>query len=133
VLKGDFMHEQDDSILRALVPIAWADGSFGEREQQLFSALLDAYEAKEPERTELLAYAAQKRELSDISLDSLSSGDRRTVLHHACMMVHADDKVDDAEAKMLEELATALRISGEEAAAIQTIAKQRLAAHKNAG
>ena len=37
------MHEQDLAIVKALVPVAWADGVFAEPERQMLDALLEAY------------------------------------------------------------------------------------------
>ena len=39
------MHDQELAIVRALVPVAWADGDFADKEKEMLEALLDAYVA----------------------------------------------------------------------------------------
>jgi tellurite resistance protein len=124
------MHEQDFAVLEALVPVAWADGSFGERERELFSELVSAYDPSEADRAKLLAFANQRRTLDDINLTNLSFGDRRIVLHHAALMVHADGNVDPEETKMLQALAQRLNVPSEEFNQLHTLAIEHLKAHK---
>ena len=83
------MHEQDFSILKALVPVAWADGEFKEREKQTIDALLDAFGATDAEREAIDAFSKTPKKLEDIDLSSLSAGDRRQLLQHAGTAMHA--------------------------------------------
>ena len=74
------MHEQEYAIIRALVPVAWADGKFAEQEMECIKAFLDAYNASDEERKAVLEYAKEKRTIDDISLQELSADDRRILL-----------------------------------------------------
>ena len=123
------MHEQELAIVRALVPVAWADGSFAEKEQEMLEALLEAYGATEEERTSLRAYARERRTLDDIDLQELSAGDRRVLLHHAVLLTYADGHQAADESTFLGELAAKLRIPSEEAKSV--IAEAEARAKKN--
>jgi uncharacterized tellurite resistance protein B-like protein len=112
------MHDQDLAIVKALVPIAWADGTFDDPEKQMIAALLDAYGAVESERQSVLAYAAERRTLEDIDVQDLSAGDRRLVLNHAVLMTYADGRQSAEESRILGELAKKLRIPDDEARAV---------------
>ena len=109
------MHEQDMAIVRALVPVAWADGVFAEQEKETLDALLDAYNASDTEKAELHAYAKQKRTLADINLQDLSADDRRVLLQHAVLLCHVDGDFSADEVKFLETLRAHLKIPAEEA------------------
>jgi uncharacterized tellurite resistance protein B-like protein len=109
------MHDQDLAIVKALVPIAWADGTFDEPEKQMIAALLDAYGAAESERMSVLEYAAQRRTLDDIDVQDLSAGDRRLVLNHAVLMTYADGRQSAEESRILQDLSKKLRIPDDEA------------------
>jgi uncharacterized tellurite resistance protein B-like protein len=112
------MHDQDLAIVKALVPIAWADGTFDEPEKQMIAALLDAYGAAEPERQGVLAYAAERKTLDDIDVQDLSAGDRRLVLNHAVLMTYADGRQSAEESRILVDLSKKLRIPDDEARAV---------------
>ena len=109
------MHEQDIAIVRALVPVAWADGEFAEQEMETLDALLDAYSATEEERKALKEYAKVKRTLDDIELQELSADDRRVLLQHAVLLSFADGKQTPDEVELLEKLAAKLKIPEDEA------------------
>src|SRR5271166_3408314 len=112
------MHDQDSAILKALVPVAWADGVFAEREREMLDALLDAYCADDREREALLEYAAQPKTLDDIDLQELSADDRRVLLQHAVLLSYADGDQSPEELAMLRALAKKLRIPDDEAQAL---------------
>src|SRR5687767_5753757 len=84
------MHEQDMAIVKALVPVAWADGVFAEREKEMLDALLDAYSASDEEKQEVQRYAQTKRTIDEIDLQELSADDRRVLLQHAVLLTFAD-------------------------------------------
>ncbi len=119
------MHADELAIVRSLVPVAWADGTFETTEKEMLSALLDAYGASESERTEMLAYASEKRGLDDIDLQELSAGDRRLLLQHAVLMTFADGKQAAEEVAILAELAKRLRIPDDEAKTVVAGATER--------
>ncbi len=123
------MHEQEYAIVRALVPVAWADGEFADKEKEMLDALLDAYEASDAEKKALREYAKEKRTLEDIELQDLSASDRRVLLQHAVLLTFADGKQAAEEAKFLKDLAVKLRIPDEEAKAVVTEAEARAKKH----
>ena len=112
------MHQQDLAIVRALVPVAWADGVFADREKDTLNALLEAYGASAEERDALHAYALEKRSLDDIDLQELSSDDRRVLLQHAVLLSFADGDQSTDEVDFLIKLAEKLRIPPAEAQAL---------------
>jgi uncharacterized tellurite resistance protein B-like protein len=109
------MHEEDIAIVKALVPIAWADGVFAEQEMETLDALLDAYGATDAERASLKTYAQTKRTLDDIDLQSLSADDRRVLMQHAVLLSFADGNQDPSEVEILKGLAAKLRLPESEA------------------
>jgi len=119
------MHEQDFAIVKALVPVAWADGEFAEREKQTIEALLDAFGADDVEKEQIRVFAEKKRTLDDIELSTLSADDRRILLQHAVLMSFADGKQDDSERKVLDDLAKRLKVPTDEAKAIMEAAGAR--------
>lgn len=123
------MHEQEFAIVRGLVPVAWADGSFADKEREMLEALLDAYAASDEQRKALNAYAAEKRTLEDIDLQELSADDRRVLLQHAVLLTFADGEQHADESAFLGELATRLRIPTEEAKSVIADAEARAKKH----
>ncbi len=119
------MHEQEYAIVRALVPVAWADGHFAEKEKEMLEALLDAYEATEDEKKQLREYAQEKRTLDDINLQELSAEDRRVLLQHAVLLTFADGHQHADETKLLGDLATKLKVPADEAKAVIADAEAR--------
>jgi uncharacterized tellurite resistance protein B-like protein len=119
------MHEQDIAIVKALVPMAWADGEFAEQEMETLEALLDAYSATEEERRALKEYAKQKRTLDEIELQELSADDRRVLLQHAVLLSFADGKQKPVEVEFLERLAAKLKIPEAEAKTVMAAAAER--------
>ena len=123
------MHEQEFAVVRALVPVAWADGEFGDKEKEMLEALLDAYEATEEEKSKLRDYAKEKRTLDDIDLQELSAGDRRVLLQQAVLLTFADGVQHPAESEFLTALAAKLRVPADEAKAVMTAAEERAKTH----
>ena len=112
------MHVQNLAIIKALVPVAWADGEFADREKQILEALLDVYKASDEEKASVRAYAAVQRRVEDIDVSELSSDDRRMVLQNAVIMSFADYNQSPEEVTVLHELARHLRLGEDEAKAI---------------
>jgi uncharacterized membrane protein YebE (DUF533 family) len=119
------MHEQDMAIVRALVPVAWADGVYADKERETIEALLDAYNASDTERKQIREYAGQKRSIEDINLQELSADDRRVLLQHAVLLCYVDNDFSKDEQAFLEELGTKLKIPAEESKAIIFSAGER--------
>ncbi len=123
------MDPQDLAIVKGLVPVAWADGVFADREKEMLDALLDAYKATEQEKESLRAYASQRRTLEDIELQELSSDDRRLLLQHAVVLTFADGDQSLDEVAFLQALGRKLRIPDGEAASIMQSAAARARKH----
>lgn len=119
------MHEETFAVIQALVPIAWADGEFAEKEKEMLDAILDAYEATPDEKARLQEYAKVKRTLDDINLQELSAGDRRVLLQHAVLLSFADGEQHPAESKLIVDLAAKLRIPADEAKSVISEAEAR--------
>jgi uncharacterized membrane protein YebE (DUF533 family) len=119
------MHEQDLAIVRALVPVAWADGDYAEKERESIEALLDAYGASEDEKKAVREYAKQKRGLDDINLQDLSADDRRVLLQHAVLLCHVDGDYSKDEQTFIDALAKKLKIPEAEAKGMIDAAKTR--------
>lgn len=119
------MHEQDLAIIRALVPVAWADGVFAEPEKETLEALLDAFGASDSEKAELRAFAAEKKTIDDIHLQDLSADDRRVLLQHATFLSYVDGDQSKEELDFLHALAEKLRVPKDETAAILEAAGTR--------
>lgn len=109
------MHDQQLAIVKGLIPIAWADGDFGEKEREAIAGLLAAYGATEEEKKGVFDYANEKRTLDDIDLQELSATDRRVLLQTAVVISFVDGEQTHHESTMLTELANRLRIPEEEA------------------
>lgn len=123
------MQEQEYAIVRALVPVAWADGVFAEKEREILDALLDAYAASEVQKAELREYAKEQRGLEDIDLQELSAADRRVLLQHAVLVSLADGEQHPSEAAFLTALADKLRVPADEAKAVMADAETRAKRH----
>ncbi len=104
------MHDGELAIVRALVPIAWADGSFADKEKEMIRAILNAYRASPDEEKSIFDYAGEKRSLDDIELQELSAGDRRVLLQQAVLLTFADGRQEATEVEILKALAAKLRI-----------------------
>jgi len=125
------MTEETLALIKALVPVAWADGDYADKEKEMLNALLDAYGATDSEKRSVHDYAKEKKTLDDINVQDLSAGDRRVLLQNAVLLSFADGQQHPAESKLLGELATKLRIPDDEAKAVMADAEAR--AKKNLG
>ncbi len=119
------MHDQDLAIVKALVPVAWADGVFADQEKQMLDALLDAYGAGDTEKKTIRSYAAERKTLEDIDIQDLSADDRRILLQHAVLLTFADGDQSEDELKFLGALSTKLRIPDDEAKELLTASAAR--------
>jgi tellurite resistance protein len=119
------MHEQDIAIVKALVPVAWADGVFADQERETLEALLDAYDATDDEKAQLREYAKERKTIDDINLQDLSADDRRVLLQHAVLLSFADGDQSSDELEFLDKLATKLKIPADEAKPMMAAAAER--------
>jgi uncharacterized tellurite resistance protein B-like protein len=109
------MHEQDRAIVQSLVSVAWADGSFEDKEREMLEGLLEAFGASDAEATELREYAKEKRTLADVPLNDLSADDRRALLQHAVLLTWVDGEQHELEVKFLADLRAKLNVPEDEA------------------
>jgi tellurite resistance protein len=123
------MHDQDMAIVKALVPVAWADGVFAEAEKQMLDALLDAYRASDKEKEIVHEYAETRRTLDDIELQELSADDRRVLFQHAVLLSFADGAQSPEEVTLLEGLASKLRIPDVERQELMKAGAERAKKH----
>jgi uncharacterized tellurite resistance protein B-like protein len=119
------MHQQDIAIVKALIPVAWADGVFADREKEMLDALLDAYGATDKEKEIIHEYAEKQRTVDDIDLQELSADDRRVLLQHAVLLTFADGDQSPEEATLLDILSKRLRIPDDEAKTLVRAASER--------
>ena len=119
------MHEEDKAILKALVPVAWADGVFADEEKEVLEALLEAFGASEEEAQELRDYAKTPKTVDDIPITDLSFDDRRVLLQHAVLLSHADGDPSESESQLIDAMVQKLRIPSEEAEALRITATER--------
>jgi uncharacterized membrane protein YebE (DUF533 family) len=119
------MDEQDFAVVKALIPVAWADGVFEEREREMVDAILDAYRASDEEKATIRDYAKSPRTLDDIDLTALSADDRRVLLQHAVLLSFADGAQSTEESETLHALARRLRIPEDEAQALLAAGAER--------
>jgi tellurite resistance protein len=119
------MHPTAMSIVKSLVTVAWADGTYAEPEKEMVDALLEAFEASEEQAKEVRDYAATKRTLEDIPNDELGPDDCRQLLLHAVMLSYADGEQSPAESDLLKKLAAHLAIPPDEAEALMKQAEAR--------
>lgn len=119
------MHEEDLAIIKALVPMAWADDVFAEKEKATIEALLVAFNATEEERVLIRDYAKEKRTLDDIDLQELSTDDRRILLQHAVLLSFVDGEQREQERTFLDSLVARLKIPVEEAKGLIEFASER--------
>lgn len=119
------MQDGEFAIVRALVPVAWADGEFADKEREMLEGLLEAYNATDEQRAALREYAKEKRTLDDIDLQELSASDRRVLLQIAVLLSFADGHQHADEVQMVSDLAAKLRIPADEAKAVISAAEAR--------
>jgi uncharacterized membrane protein YebE (DUF533 family) len=119
------MHDQDMAIVKALVPVAWADGVFAQPEKEMIDAVLDAYRASDKEKEIVHEYAETKRTLDDIDTQELSADDRRVLFQHAVLLSFADGDQSAEEVTFLESLAKKLRLPDEDMKALMLAGGER--------
>ena len=119
------MHEEDLAIIKALVPVAWADDVFAEKEEATLEALLAAFNATDAERALVRDYAKEKKTLDDIELQDLSAADRRILLQHAVLLSFVDGEQGEEERTFLDKLVIKLKIPADEAKALVDFATER--------
>jgi len=119
------MREEDMAIMKSLVSVAWADGTFADTEKEMVDALIAAFEATEEEAKEIREYAAQKRSIEDMPVFDLNPNDRRVLLQHAVLLTYVDGTQHEAEKAFIGDMCKTLEIPDQEAHALIGLAEER--------
>lgn len=125
------MHDENLAILKGLIPVAWADGTFADQEKEVIEGLLQAFDATDEEAAEVREWAKTPRTVEDIPISDLSFDDRRVLLQHAVFLSHADGDYSESEKKLIGEMVKKLRISEDEATPLLEIASERAKRYLN--
>jgi tellurite resistance protein len=119
------MHNHQESMLKSLIAIAWADGRFDTEEEGLVEVLLDSLGAYGEDAEKWREYAKTPRTLEDVELTYLSESDRVLLLNHAVLLSYVDGEQSEDERTVLQELVSKLGLETEQASAILTSAADR--------
>jgi uncharacterized tellurite resistance protein B-like protein len=119
------MHAQDMAIVKSLVSVAWADGTFADKEQEMIDALLEAFQADAGQTEELREYAKTRRTLDDLPWDDLSPDDCRVLLQHAVLLTFVDGDQGAEERAFVDALTKKLGLPEGEAKALVELAEAR--------
>lgn len=119
------MQNHQESMLKSLIAVAWADGRVDEEEGKLVEVLLDNFGAYGEDAEKMRAYAKEPRTMDDIDLTYLSASDRVQLLNHAVLLSFIDGEQSDTERAVLATLVEKLGLEAEEADAIMSSAAER--------
>jgi len=119
------MREEDLAVVKSLVSVAWADGTFADAEKEMVDALIAAFEATDEEAKEIREYAGQKRTLEDMPVDDLRADDRRVLLQHAVLLTYVDGEQHESEKAFIDNLCKTLAIPDAEARDLIGVAEAR--------
>ncbi len=121
------MREENMAVLKSLVSVAWADGTFDNAEREMVDALIAAFEATDEEAKEIREYAAEKRTLDDVRnfAFDLNHDDRRVLLQHAVLLTYVDGAQHDKEKAFIGDMCKTLDIPEQEAHALISLAEER--------
>lgn len=125
------MHDENLAILRGLVPVAWADGTFADPEKEVIEGLLQAFEATPEEAEQIREWAKTPRTVDDIPVTDLSFDDRRVLIQHAVLLSHADGDPSKPETDLIDAMVKRLRIPDDEAKALLEAASERAKRYMN--
>jgi tellurite resistance protein len=119
------MREENMAVLKSLVSVAWADGTFDNAEKEMVDALIAAFEASDEEAKEIREYAVEKRTLDDMPILDLNADDRRVLLQHAVLLTYVDGSQHEAEKAFIGDMCKTLEIPDHEAKALIGLAEER--------
>lgn len=119
------MHAQNMAIVKSLISVAWADGTFADAEREMVDALIAAFESTDEQAKEVREYSATKKTLDDIPVHELSDDDCRVLLQHAVLLSYVDGVQHSDEKKLIEELAKKLGIPDDESKSLIELAEAR--------
>lgn len=112
------MTPNEEAMLKALVAIAWADGSFADEENEILGAMLDTLGVKGEDADTIRLYAKTPRTLDDVPVAELDADDRAMLFRHAVILSHIDGTEDESERAALASIAEKLGIAEADAAAL---------------
>ena len=119
------MEDYQEAMVKSLVAVAWADGKVDGEESEVIEALVAAFELGDEDAKAIRDYAKTPRKITDVPLTELSSHDRRMLLQHAVILTFVDGQQTADETKVLDALATQLRLPAEEATELRKNATAR--------
>lgn len=119
------MHAQNMAIVKSLISVAWADGTYAEAEREMVEALIAAFEASDDQAKDIRTYAGTVKTVDDIPVEDLSDDDCRVLLQHAVLLSYVDGVQHESEKKLIEELAKKLGIPDDEARSLIDLAEMR--------
>jgi uncharacterized tellurite resistance protein B-like protein len=119
------MREENMAVLKSLVSVAWADGTFADAEKEMVDALIAAFEASDEEAGVIRDYAAQRRSLDDMPIFDLNPDDRRVLLQHAVLLTYVDGEQHETEKEFIGSMCKTLEIPDEEAKGLINLAEER--------
>lgn len=119
------MHAQNMAIVKSLVSVAWADGTYADAEREMVEALISAFEASDDQAKDIRTYAETKKSVDDIPVDELSDDDCRVLLQHSVLLSYVDGVQHESEKHLIEELAKKLGIPDDEAKSLIELAETR--------
>ncbi|MCA9581414.1 MAG: TerB family tellurite resistance protein [Myxococcales bacterium] len=119
------MNAQQESMVKSLVAVAWADGRMEQEESEVVQALVSAFEIAPEDVEAVLEYARTPRTLDDAPIAGLTPEQRKTLLEHAVILTYIDGEQDAQERAVLRDLIGRLGLSEEEAATILVTAEER--------
>lgn len=119
------MREENMAVLKSLVSVAWADGTFDNAEKEMVDALIAAFEASDEEAKEIRDYAAEKRTLDDMPILDLNIDDRRVLLQHAVLLTYVDGEQHETEKAFIGDMCKTLELPDHEAKALIGLAEER--------
>lgn len=119
------MTPSEKTIVRALIAVAWADGTVDKPESGLIDGLLWAFGASDEEDAELRKAAESKTSLDDVDLSPLEESDQEQLLAHAALLTHADGEQTDEEKALLAKVVAKLGIDDAKAQSVIADADKR--------
>jgi uncharacterized tellurite resistance protein B-like protein len=119
------MREEDMAVVKSLVSVAWADGTFADAEKEMVDALIAAFEATEDEAKDIREYAGEKRTLEDMPVFDLRPDDRRVLLQHAVLLTYVDGDQHESEKAFIGDMCKTLEIPDVEAHELIGVAEAR--------
>ena len=109
------MKPNEETMLKALVAIAWADGRFADEESEIVEAMIATLKVDAEGAAFIRDYAKTPRTLDDVPVAELSNEERATLLRHAVILTHIDEGQDERERTLIVSVVQKLGISADDA------------------